>query len=742
MNSDSGFMRRLIVATLVSLTCAAPDCRAAPAEPAGRPRTCLVLGGGGARGAAHIGVLKVLERERVPIDCIVGTSMGAIVGSLYASGYSADQIEAALKSINWTQMFHDDPLRAERPIRRKDDELRFVGGVEVGIDTGGIALPQGFVQGQQLLLTLRRLLEPTWNVGSYDELPIPFRCIAADIVTGDKVVFARGDLATAVRASMSVPGAFAPIRVDGRLLVDGGMVDNVPVDEARLLGADRLIVVAVGTGLLKEEDLNSPFAVADQMLTALMQHRSREQLARLGPKDLFIQPELGAMSAARFDLAGDAIRIGHAAAESAVQEIRRFAVSESDYGSWAARHEPPDSKVPRVEFVNARDNERRFAHNIGKPFDAAAFERDVSVMYGEGRHESIAWRLTRDEERTGVDIDAVEKAWGPNFLRLGLELSDNFDGRSSYQALVQARFTSMNDRGGEGLARLQLGRVFDLRLEFYQPWGRDRQYSVAPYLRYRALNIPLRADPSDETYLAEIHRSEFLGGLEIGWNPSSHWRLSTGVESGHEDARIQVGLPGAPEVSGDVGLVRGRIEFDTLDSVTYPTRGMRVDLSTELYTSVLGSDESADATRLSFDRALGGRRNHLLLGLQLAYSNGGANTIGVSSKIGGLANLSGYLADEVVADELGLARAIYYRRLTSDSRVLGFPLYAGASLELGGFWGSRDEIDGDDLVTAGSLFLGIDSFLGPIFLGYGRAETGVDAFYLRFGPLLRSELRL
>jgi NTE family protein len=735
----------MIVWALAALALLAGRCATAAETAAAsqaRPRTCLVLGGGGARGAAHIGVLKVLERERVPIDCIVGTSMGAVVGSLYASGYSAEQIETALKGINWTQMFHDDPLRAERPIRRKDDELRFVGGIEVGIDTGGIALPQGFVQGQQLLLTLRRLLEPTWNVASFDQLPIPFRCIAADIVTGDKVVFARGDLATAVRASMSVPGAFAPIRVDGRLLVDGGMVDNVPVDEARQLGAERLIVVAVGTGLLKEEDLNSPFAVADQMLTALMQHRSREQLARLGSQDVFIQPELGSMSAARFDLAGDAIRIGQAAAESAVQDIQRFAVPEGDYASWAAHHELPDSKAPRVDFVNAGGSERRFAHNIGKPFDAAAFERDVSVMYGEGRHESIAWRLTSDEQRTGVDIDAVEKAWGPNFLRLGLELSDNFDGRSSYQALVQARFTSMNDKGGEGLARLQLGRVFDVHLEYYQPWGRDRQFSAAPYLRYRALNIPLRGDPSDETYLAEIHRSELVGGLELGWNPSSHWRLSTGVEAGHEDASVQVGLVGAPRIKGDVGLVRGRIEFDTLDSVTYPTRGMRVDLSTELYTAVLGSDESADATRLSFDGALGGRRNHLLLGLQLAYSNGGANTIGVSSKMGGLANLSGYLADEVVADELGLARAIYYRRLTSDSQILGLPLYAGASLELGGFWGSRDEIDRDDLVTAGSLFLGIDSFLGPIFLGYGRADTGVDAFYLRFGPLLRSDLRL
>lgn len=742
---------RVLLIQLCLVTSAVPAVadEASPDGGSTRPRTCLVLGGGGARGAAHIGVLKVLERERVAIDCIVGNSMGAIVGSLYASGYSADEIEGVLESINWNEVFHDDPMREERPIRRKDDELRFVGGVEVGLEKGGLALPKGFVQGQQLMLLLRRLYESSWNVQDFDELPIPFRCIAADIVSGDKVVFSRGDLATAVRASMSVPGAFAPIKVDGRLLVDGGMVDNVPIDEARKLGAERLIVIAVGSGMRTEEDLSSPLAVANQMLTALMTHRTREQLATLGSQDLLIHPDLGNFNAAHFDRASEAVRIGLAAGEKAMADIRRYSVDEASYRAWQARHVRPQAAPPRVDFVHGavpsertdRYISRRFDEQVGKPFDAAAFEKDVAVMYGEGKHESISWRLTDQDQRTGVEIDAVEKAWGPNFLRFGLELSDNFDGRSAYQALVQARFTALNEKGGEGLARLQLGRVLNARTEFYQPWGWDGQFSVAPYLQYRAMNVPLRADPSDETYVAELHRTEFVGGVELGWNISNDWRISTGVETGHERASIQVGLPGLPAFSGDVGLVRGRIEYDTLDSVTYPTRGMRFDLSTELYSDVLGAEEAADASRLAIDGAFGGRRDHFLLGLQFAYSHGGDNTIGVSSKLGGLANFSGYLADEIVADQLGLARAIYYRRLNKDSLIMGLPLYAGGSIEVGGFWDTPGDI-GDDLITAGSVFLGIDTFLGPIFVGYGRAETGVDSFYLRFGPLLRSELKL
>jgi NTE family protein len=465
---------------------------------------------------------------------------------------------------------------------------------------------------------------------------------------------------------------------------------------------------------------------------------------------LFIQPELGDFNAAHFDRASQAIEIGHTAAEKALPGLRRFAVDDASYRAWQARHQLPPPPAPRVEFVRAANPSEkldryighRFDEQVGKPFDATEFEEDVSLMYGEGRHESISWRLEGDADRTGVEIDAADKAWGPNFLRFGLELSDNFDGRSSYQALVQARFTALNSNGGEGLARLQLGRVLNARLEYYQPWGWDGQFSVAPYIQYRALNVPLRAELGDEAYIAEIHRTEFVGGIELGWNISNRWRLSTGVESGREHADWQVGLPGLAGLTADVGLVRGRIEYDTLDSVSFPTRGLRMDLSSELYTEVLGAEESADATRLALDVAFGGRRDHFLVGLQFAYSHGGETTIGVSSKLGGLANFSGYLADEVVGNQLGLARVIYYRRLNSDSAIMDFPLYAGGSAELGGFWIEPDEIGGHDLVAAGSLFLGIDTFLGPIFLGYGRAETGVDSFYLRFGPLMRSDLKL
>jgi len=251
----------LACAPLMAVAQTAPAAVDSATQVPDRPRTCLVLGGGGARGAAHIGVLKVLERERVPIDCIVGTSMGAVVGGLYASGYTADEIKAVLDRIDWAEVLRDKPPRDERSMRRKEDDLRLLGGVEVGLSNGKIAFPQGLIQGQKLEMLLRRLLLPTWQVRDFDHLPIPFRAIATDIVSGEKVVFAQGDLALAIRASMSVPGVFAPVRYEDHLLVDGGVVDNVPIDEARRLGAQRLIVA----GRLAADDRGAAgFTLGDQ----------------------------------------------------------------------------------------------------------------------------------------------------------------------------------------------------------------------------------------------------------------------------------------------------------------------------------------------------------------------------------------------------------------------------------------------------------------------------------------------
>jgi len=712
-----------------------------------RPKTCLVLGGGGARGAAHIGVLKVLEREHVPIDCVVGTSMGAIVGGLYAAGYRADDIEKILRGIDWKEAMSDDPSRSDRSMRAKDDDLRFLGGVQFGIKKTGIAFPQGLIEGQNLDLLLRRLFLPVWRIDDFDQLPIPFRAVAADIVSGDKVVFSHGDLAAAVRASMSIPGAFAPMRVDNRLLVDGGMVDNVPIDEARRMGAQRLIVVDVGSGMEPAKNLDSPMAIARQMLVAVLKRESDAQLATLDSDDVLITPQLDTIASQDFARTVEAMDDGEKAALALHQRLDRFGVPPADYAQWQQQRPPSQAGKPTIAFVDVPSDGSRTAEyvahrmsgNIGKLLDAQQVEQDVTAAYGDGRYQTIGWQVEQRDDQTGLRVIPQDKSWGPNFLRSSLRLSDDFAGNSSYQLLTELSMTGLNSRGGEARARLGLGRLSNAHVEFFQPWGTKGQYSVAPYIDYRAYDIPVAA--SDRTNFAQFRRSDSVGGLRLAWTPSNNWSIATSLERGNEKVRLKVGDPFLKQanVSTDIGSLGLEVVHDNLDSSGFPTRGNRLFASQRNYLTALGSGENANASQISYDQAISFGANSFLFGAKYSASSGSDNIFATYSPLGGLTNLSGYTENEILADKVLFGRIVYYRRLTGNSSLVSTPLYVGGSIEAGS-WGSRDiNVLHQSLVPAGSIFVGVDTPLGPIFLGYGHARGDINAYYLTFGPLLRTE---
>ncbi|MBN8886684.1 MAG: patatin-like phospholipase family protein [Rudaea sp.] len=745
-------MFRALACLLLAVTCGiAFDAFAQP--PTAHAKTCLVLGGGGARGAAHIGVLKVLEREHVPVECITGTSMGAIVGGLYAAGYNATEIEVVLKSIDWKDMFNDDPPREELPMRRKEDELRFLGGIELGLRDGKIALPRGVIQGQKLQLLLRRLLLSTLQTQNFDDLPIPFRSVATDIGNGEKVVFAKGDLPMAIRASMSVPAAFAPIRYQGHLLVDGGIVDNVPIEEARKLGGTRLIVVDVGAPLLKEENLTSPIQIANQMLTAMMKRQTDAQLHTLGAADVLLVPQLGDLSSTAFDRAAEAVVFGEQAADANLVALRRFSASESDYAQFAANHKQRPFDPPLVAFLDVLTGrsrtadyvQQRLSDVVGKPFDPAKLEDRIGLAYGEGSYERITYDIVQKDGQTGLSVQPVDKSWGPNFLRLGLRLSDNFAGRNSYQLFTEANFTGLNSLGGESRNRVQLGQITELYSEFLQPWGTTGEFYIAPQLQYKAYNFPIPGQKDSE--LAEYRRSRRLAALEFGYTPDSSWQFSSSLEYGRDLARLHIGQPASasaasglpPSIATNFGGVVLRAVYDDLDSSGFPTRGMRVDASEEVLLTQLGSTDAARITRLRWDQALSYGPNHWLLGASINTATGaGANLqIAAQSQLGGLANFSGFADNQLFASQTALLRAVYYRRMTNTDSLFSLPLYLGGSLEAGGYWNSRNQI-GKNMLGAGSVFVGIDTFLGPIFLGYGYAQGGHNAAYLTFGSLLRT----
>lgn len=708
-------------------------------------KTCLVLGGGGARGAAHIGVLKVIERERIPIDCITGTSMGGIVGALYASGYSAAEIEATLNAIDWNRTLRDQPARALTSMSRKRDETQYQLTGELGMGRDGkLRMPTGAVQGQQLELLLRRLFLPVSGVESFDNLPIPFRTIATDISTGDGVIFERGDLAMAARATMSVPGVFAPVEYRDHLLVDGGVVENVPISLARDMGATRMIAIDVGSGLLPKDKLTSSLAITLQTLSALMVRRTQEQLATLGQGDVLITPQLGDIGSASFDRAMETVPMGQAAAEAALGRLREFSVSEEEYAAWRAQHRRRAFDPPLIAFLEVATQRSRTAALVenrlsdvpGKPLDTAALEQEINTAFAAGDYQRIGYRLVERDGRTGLRIVPEDKAWGPLFWHAGLTLSDDFSGRSDYQFNLEARLTGLNAKGAELRGQLQAGQVGGLRLDFRQPFGALGQYLVQPYAQYRAYNQPLSLEPGNT--LAEFRVRESTAGVELGWLPSPSWQAWVGAETGRDRISLHVGDPAfAGRDSNGWGALNVGVVRDTLDSIQFPKQGSRTQLTYTHLSAALGADDDGDVANIAWDKALTRGRHTVLFGARAKSVFGDPGTIRTTSFLGGLGNLSGFGEREVIGNHSVLARAVYYRRFGRLDALFSVPAYVGGSLEYGGVFLDRDDINAKNMIVAGSVFVGVESPFGPIFLGYGRNDLDIDSFYLSFGSLLR-----
>ena len=736
---------RTLIGVSVALTVTA---RAETPTP---PPSCvgLVLGGGGARGAAHIGVIQVLEREHIPVCKIAGTSMGSIVGGLYAAGYSADEMQNIVTTLDWKSLFSDDPDRVEMPMRRKQADYRYLLNFEVGYKDGRIITPVGFVQGQKLLLLLRRLLISTWDVQNFDQLSIPFRAVATDIVAGKPVVFGSGDLALAIRSSMSVPGAFAPTNVDGKLLVDGGLMDNVPIDIVRGMGAERLIVVDVGSPLGDEKSLTNPVALLNQMVSTLMVEKTERQLATIGPNDILIKPALGDLGAGEFNRAAEAVAIGKAAAEAALPRLRALAVSPQAWQAYEANHRQRAFDPSLVAFLKVDATHTQTAayvqqsleKDVGKPMNPEKLEGQIGQVYGRGNYQQIDYHLVQDSAGRGLLISPTDKPWGPIYGKFGLQLDDDFAGTSEYLISSEITATNLNSLGGEWKNMLWAGRIGGIRSEFYQPTGIGASSYIMPFALLRNEDWPVyTSDGNKELAEYRIRRRDL--GLEAGWSPFSNWRVFTSVTRGFDDGSLRIGSPtDFPDQRSQFAMVELGFDWDSFDNTQFPTRGSHVEFDYDMYRPFLGGNVNGDVARFTADWVpdwgMSDSRYHLLLGLHASSAIQNTNFFETQDFLGGFLNLSGYSERSLFGNQSLLARAIVYRRTGQLDALFSTPVYIGASLEAGNVWRNTNDVRLDSLKDAGSIFLGVQSPLGPVFLGYGYAQGGHNSVYLTFGSLLR-----
>jgi NTE family protein len=707
---------------------------------ADRPRVGLVLSGGGARGVAHVGVLKVLEEMNVPIDAIAGTSMGAVVGGLYASGMRADDIERLISSVNWQDAFQDRPQRADLGFRRKQDDRNFLVRYSLGVQGEGLTLPKGLVQGQKLSQLLRKATLPVADVNDFDRLPIPFRALATDLETGEGVVLRSGDLVTAMRASMSAPGVFAPVEHEGRLLVDGGLVHNLPIEIAREMDVDRLIVVDVSFPLYDREQLTSPLEISSQAFAILIRTRTLEQLETLTSSDVLISPELGRVPSTDFTRVPQSLRAGARATRAVAEQLAPLKLSDVEYTEWLAANRPQVTTDELVTFVRTDASSRRYdplvqatlGDVVGEPMDKEAIGEKLSTLYALDRFESIDYSLVEQGDTAGLEFRLRPKSWGPNYLRMGLNIEDDFEGNSRYNAALRFIATELNARGAEWLTDVQIGANPRLFTEFYQPLTWSQRYFIAPQIDFEIRSLHL-LNPAAER-IAEYRVRTLDGGFDLGREFDNWGELRVGLRRGVGRSRVLIGDPSLPDGEFDRGGYFSRFSYDKLDSIYFPRHGQQFELQWSAQRESFGADADVDTIEMSWLMARSRGRNTLIF-----WSDVGTTVDDVSRpqdffSLGGFFSLSGLTPASLTGPHYGIGRLLYYRQIgRQGSGVLDFNTYLGLSLEAGNVWQDRESASFGDLRKNGSLFVGVDTLLGPVYLGTGFDEEGQRAFYLFLG---------
>lgn len=711
--------------------------------PAGA-RVGLVLSGGGARGLAHAGVIRVLEAQGIRPVVITGTSIGSIIGALYASGYSADDIIHVSRTMDWREALSDASPRTHQLYPFRQLEAGMTAELRMSITRQGIAFPRGAIEGQHLLQVLGDLFQRDGRALRIENLPVRFAAVATDLETGNAVVLDRGELAQAVRASMSVPGALAPVERDGKLLVDGGISDNMPVDIARRLGADFIIAVDVSTPLLTRTELDSIIAVTDQLSNFMVRFNTAEQHKQALQQGVVVVPDLEGIGSAAFDRADDIIAAGERAAAAL------FGATDT---AADAQPEAPDAQrpLPVIGFVRVVNDSpvsdevvRNQIHQpLGQPLDRARLEDDLSRLYGLDYFSVVRYHLVRDHGENGIEVVARARENGNNWLKLGLELSDNFRGDNDFGLATSLRAAGLNRYGGTAHGHLKIGTSPEFDARFLQPLDAALRYFVEPALGARSGVIDLYIDDVQQEPLASYRKTDYWASLSGGrllWQEVAEIRAGVERLRGELDFRNGLDIIGEQtDASGyDDGFYFVSVGWDTLDDLGFPSQGARWSLKREQHDT--GIEASSNFARHVADFTLATHlgRNVLLLEADAAISHSDEASFVELPYIGGFLELSGLPPRSRFGRHRALVRTVYYHRVTNNRALpIDVPVFVGASLEKGNVWLDRDNMSWRDAITAGSVFVGAKTPLGPAYLSIGATNQGNRSVSIFLGQRFR-----
>jgi NTE family protein len=700
-----------------------------------RPKVGLVLGGGGARGAAHIGVLEVLERLRVPVDCVAGTSMGALIAGAWVAGKSPEQLRAAMAEADWDDMFQDNPDYTELDFRNKRTMQRFLPGTELGIQNGSVVTPPGFLLGQKIKLFLNKMVHADSGETEIERLPLPLALIASDIGTGERVVYRDGSLSEAMRASMSVPGLIAPAHYRQRRLVDGGLVDNLPIGEVRsLCNAQVVIAVDVGTLPLPGDQVTGMLGVAAQVITLLTQQNVNASLASLRPGDIYIKPKLDGISSGAFERYADAIRRGDEAAQAAQAALSRLSVDEPSYARWRLGVRGTTPALPRIDEVQVaglvRADEslvrRHLEQHTGQPLDPTALNRDLMRTYGDGYYETVDYTVQSLNGRNLLRVMPVEKTWGPDYFRFGAQFDSSLKQGSSFQLRGAYQKTWLNSRGGELLITGELGRQAGAGIEFFQPLSLAQGWFADAALGYSRERIDLyNNDQRFAEYLSLTTNLDLMVGASLNrlGQVRAGWRWAKATRS------IQTGIDVlALYPEGAASGLQVELDLDQFDRLYFPRSGWAVqaswfEASRGGYAMQKLDLRGAVPVR---DFVLGGR-------LSWVGSTRGELPLRDAGKLGGFLNLTGYSTNQFIGDHVAYAHIRAERIIGKLPVGLRGDMRVGLALEIGKLRDPYTPMKHTDWLGSVALYLGGETPAGPVYAGIGRGRGGSSNAYLFLG---------
>ncbi|SKA45117.1 patatin-like phospholipase family protein [Enterovibrio nigricans] len=723
-------------------------------ETPNRPTVGLVLGGGGAKGAAHVGVLRALEEMKIPVDYIAGTSMGAYVGGLYALGMSAEEIEVLMDHTDWNAGYVDRVYRGDRRIRDKEHEDRYNLSTNLGFDLKSLKTPQGIVQGQNMIRILR---ESTGNppvFSSFNELVIPFRAVATDIEKLQPVVIGDGQLTEAMLASMAVPGALPPVEIQGHYLVDGGPVNNMPVDVAKALGADVVIAVDISTDYASAAELGSYLQVMNQLVNFMVRNSTDVQIGNMTDSDILLTPDVGNMETTEFDRMPEAFEKGYQVALQNKEKLTKLALTSGEYQHYVEAKQVRRRQMLHGDMLSidqiVLNNDTSFSDDVlterldlqlGK-MNSKELEKSVRNLYALDRFETVRYHVEQKGKENVLVVDVKEKNWGPNFVDFRFSLEDNFESDTNFSAGFSINSTGLTENGAELRTTFEIGTDKRAQAEFYLPFTADQLF-FAEVLGGFEVRERKEFYRSPEPTLEEVdftlstRYSEVRGDIGIGWQPKlwSEFKLGYRYIKGEEEFS-----GGLLEQNYTREMPYFSITLDTLDNRVFPNRGGYFLTSLGYARDTLKDDSQSSSESMVFNstgiyaetwgkHTLYGKAKYGTINERVG------NVLIEPHELGGFLNLSGIPKDSLWANNIAFGAVVYrYRLLDNDFGVFTSPVYLGASLEYGGVWNNPDfSLKDVPFCAAGSIFAGVDSPLGPMIIAYGRTENDLDSFYFIVG---------